>query len=72
MPLDHCLSFSKNCGLPSADAYCKFMGYQGAQSFVDGPKVENTMTPSGETCEHAWAPQMAPFCGSFASVTCIR
>jgi len=69
VPLDHCLTFGKNCGKPAADAFCRSQGFSQSESFSE-EMVATTRTPSGELCDQSFAPNRAPFCGRFTSVDC--
>jgi hypothetical protein len=68
-PLDHCLTFGKDCGQPAADAFCRSRGFSRSESFNE-QMVATTRTPSGELCDQSFAPNRAPFCGRFTSIDC--
>jgi hypothetical protein len=69
VPLDHCVTFGKDCGKPAADAFCRSQGFSGSESFAE-EMVATTRTPGGELCDQSFAPNRAPFCGRFTQIDC--
>ncbi len=69
VPLDHCVTFGKDCGKPAADAFCRSQGFSGSESFGE-EMVATTRTPSGDLCDQSFAPNRAPFCGRFTQIDC--
>jgi len=69
VPLDHCLTFGKDCGRPAADAFCRSQGFSRSESFNE-EMVATTRTPNGQLCDQSFAPNRAPFCGRFTHIDC--
>ena len=67
--LDWCLTWSKDCGKPAADAWCIAQGYQFAIAFAAdrriGSKSPTRLIGTGATCD-------LTYCDGFRQITCEK
>ena len=65
--LDACLSYSRSCGIPAANAYCKDMGYvMASEYFIIESRGETMAHGDHSVCDPNWHP-----CNTFTSITCL-
>jgi hypothetical protein len=62
LPVDFCLYWSKACGQPSADRFCRVRGFEGAVKFVKVPSGATRVQGTGQVCSGG-------DCASFISIT---
>jgi hypothetical protein len=65
LPVDFCLYWSKACGQPSADRFCRVRGFEGAVKFVKVPSGATRVQGTGQICSGG-------DCASFISITCYE